>query len=676
MAVGIKMMTQYVLSILMASAMVVSAQQAFFVSPLGEDTNPGTAEKPFKSFQKAKESVAKVIPSMRNDITVTFAGGTYPVSETITFGPQDSAKGDFTITYKAASGQTPIFTGGMPVTGWEKHDSNLWKAPLKRDHKLRALYVNDQRAVMACIVFKLQALGGWGTYEVTAGQAPWAWVGGKAVDGVKYNAGDLPEIMRNPSDVEIENQTTWNKNFIGVREIVREGNQYIFKLQQPYGAIAQRIGWNAGLRLNGDHIIHNAFELLDAPGEFYFDRAEQMVYYYPRKGEKMSAAEVIAPVTETLLRIEGNVPNGLVKNLVFDGLTFAHSDYNLMDIAGSCGKATVQGATIYTAFANSNWHLDAYRAYDVLPGAIIANGIENVEFIRNTITHTGCDGLAMNNGIKNVRVIGNIIRDAGGSAVVVGHPQHVYENDTPDLKHADGVGIEQETYKAGTEMAPRNVVIANNYLPMNAALFNGHSVITVFLANGVEIVHNWVPSAPYSGMNVGWGWCDFDGVAKKPRGSFKADRISVFPGKPTTVAGNNMIRANRIEETMSILRDGGGIYTLGSMPGSRIERNYVRDTEKAIYTDEGSANILCSFNVIQSPYRYAHSADARGRKHDIVADHYFITDKKLSMNPPKTQFINDVLCDADNWPSEAQKIIDESGLEPEWKYLATESSEK
>ncbi|WP_174267055.1 hypothetical protein [Streptomyces sp. SLBN-31] len=35
------------------------------------------------------------------------------------------------------------------MTGWTQHSGNFWKAPLNRDNKLRALYVNDRRAQMA-----------------------------------------------------------------------------------------------------------------------------------------------------------------------------------------------------------------------------------------------------------------------------------------------------------------------------------------------------------------------------------------------------------------------------------------------------------------------------------------------------------------------------------------------
>ena len=93
---------------------------------------------------------------------------------------------------------------------------------------------------------KIRAQGGWGTYTITAGQAPWAWQSGQAADGIQYNRADFPKIRHNLGDVEIENQTTWNKNFVGVRGIGTEGDKNIFKLQQPYGAIAQQIGWTPG----------------------------------------------------------------------------------------------------------------------------------------------------------------------------------------------------------------------------------------------------------------------------------------------------------------------------------------------------------------------------------------------------------------------------------------------
>ncbi len=643
----------------------------FFVSPLGSDRNVGSRQQPFQTLAKAQEAVRTVIPGMSGNIVVTIAGGAYPMQAPLVLSPEDSATGKYRIIYQAAAKETPVFTGGVPVTGWEPYKNGIWKAPLKRDHKLRALYVNGHRAFMARSE-GIRAQGGWGEYKVTAGQAPWAWETGNVMDGVKYNSSDLPLITRNASDVEIACQTTWNMNFIGVREITTDNGKYILKLQQPYGAIAQRIGWKAGLTFSGTHFVQNAFELLKRAGEFYFDRAEGTVYYIPRPGEDMTTASVVAPVTETLLEFRGEPLKRRVRNISFEGLTFAYTDYNLLDVAGSQGAATVQGACLNTAFANPNWHLDVYRAYDVLPGAVVINGVDGVEFIRNTIVHTGCMGLVMSNDINNLRVIGNLIADTGGGAISIGHPQHVYENDTADLKAPNGVGIEHEKFPAGTESIPRHVLVSNNFLPADAALFGGHSIITLFFGEDVEIVHNWIPNAPYSGMNVGWGWCDFDGSAvASSREWGRGERPAVLPGKPTTVCRNNLVRANRVEDTMSVLHDGGGIYTLGNQPGTVIERNYVRHSQRAIYTDEGSANMLLRENVTQGPYENAQFAQNWGRKHSLRFEKYFISDPRWDIAAPDCKF-DYVHCPNAEWTKEAKEIIDESGIEPAFQDIVQE----
>jgi hypothetical protein len=651
-----------------AAELSSSPTREFFVAPNGSDSHPGTAAKPFRSLEKARDAVRPLLAQAQGDVVVTLRGGTYPVRKTILFGPEDSGRGTHRVIYRAARGETPLFTGGVPVTGWTPTKNGIWKAPLDRKEKLRALYIGSARAVMANSGKKIRAQGGWGTFTITAGQAPWAWQSGQAADGILYNASDLPRITHNVSDVEIENQTTWNKNFVGVREITTEGDKYVFKLQQPYGAIAQQIGWDAGLTLKSEQIIHNALELLDQPGEFYFDRAEKTIYYIPRSGENLKTAQVIALVTETLIELAGRPLKHRVRNLSFEGLSFAHSDYNLMEIDGSYGTATLQTACINTVFANPNWHYDVYRAYDVLPAAIIGNALEHITFTRNTIAHTGCQGIVMSNDINDVRIVGNVIRDSGGSAITIGHPQHVYENDPADHKHAEGAGIEHEKFPAGTESIPRRVLIANNFLPDNSALFHGHTVITVFFSEDLTIEHNWIENSPYTGINLGWGWCDFDGYEGTNHPEWgQAPRPSVLPGKPTVVAGKNTIRANRLERTMSLLDDGGGIYTLGRQPGTIIERNYIRQTTFGIYNDEGSTKIINRANVVQGPYQRVHTTGDHGRKHDIDILDYFVTDNVWFVSSPNTRVTGHTVCPNAIWPAEAQAIINESGLQADYR---------
>ena len=60
-----------------------------------------------------------------------------------------------------------------------------------------------------------------------------------------------------------------------------------------------------GLQGTGHHLIQNDYELLDKPGEFYFDKTEKMLYYIPRENEDLSSAEVVVPRLETILDYKG-----------------------------------------------------------------------------------------------------------------------------------------------------------------------------------------------------------------------------------------------------------------------------------------------------------------------------------------------------------------------------------
>ena len=92
---------------------------------------------------------------------------------------------------------------------------------------------------------------------------------------------------------------------------------------------------------------------MTSPGHFYFDKTAGTLYYYPRSGEDMSTADVEAPVTEQLLiDIAGTSNTSRIKNLTFQGITFANTDYNLYKVATSYGKSSVQGDTVYIAYGD------------------------------------------------------------------------------------------------------------------------------------------------------------------------------------------------------------------------------------------------------------------------------------------------------------------------------------
>lgn len=625
-----------------------ATQASYYVSPTGNDDNPGTISAPFKTITKARDVVRSINQNMSGDIYVYIRGGIYNVTKTINFGPQDSGNNGYRIYYQGYQEEKPVINGATKVTGWTKHSGNIYKATLERGTKLRNLYVNDIRASMASKT--VTARGGYGTYSVTAGQATWAWTSGSNSDGVKYNTSDVPNITKNKDDLEIVNGTTWNENIVCVRDVITTSDNYrALLLQQPYGAIAQLPGWGAAFTTSGTHTIYNAFEFLDSPGEFYFDKSTKTLYYYIRSGEDMANADVEAPIVEKLIDVSGTSNTNRVKNITFQGITFTNTDYNLVNVGGSYGKATCQAADAFIAYYNGNWHDTKYELLDTLPAMINVTSSDSIDFLGNIVKHSGNDGISMVNDVVNSNITGNYITDITSSGITVGHPQHVYEGDKGS----------HSKYSPGVEGICRNNSITNNLIYNTSTThgFGGCAAITAFFVDSLKITYNQIQTTSYNGINLGWGWRNF---------------------KDSTTCKNNTISYNRLINTLNRLHDSGAIYTIGQMPGTNINMNYVKGIPPAtsgptygLHNDEGSAYITENDNVldIDPGVKYTINCEDFGEKHDLTILRTYATVNKMGVNPPNSRIDAPIAISDNVWPLTQYNTCLNSGIQEEYRNI-------
>ena len=631
-----------------------AADAELYVSQDGDDSNAGTKDKPLQTLAGARDAVRKLKAETAGNITVNFRGGVYRMTEPVTFDTRDSAPDGCRIIYQAYEGETPVFSGAKQVTGWKKYNDKLYAAPLDRDYKLRNLYVNDHRANMGSI--RAEAQGGWGEYGITAGQADWAWVSGVKSDGVKYRAGDFPRIESNTDDLEIVNGTTWNENIVCTRDVKYENGTLVLLMQQPYGAIAQTPGWGCAFNCGGWHTIYNAFEFVDEPGEFYFDKTAKMLYYYPYDWEDMSEADVEAPFADRLITIAGTSASDRVQNLTFSGITFAHTDYLLTDVAGSHGKTTCQAAQTYTAFADSNWHQYKYEMVDTLPGVINVTNADAVNFTGNVIKHTGADGLSMPNDVVNSTVSGNYITDITSSGITIGHPQHVYIG--------DGDGSNKEKYPRGVEGICKNDTVCDNLLYDISVVhgFGGCAAVTAYFVDSVKILRNQVQKTAYNGIHLGWGW-------------------NMFLDSET--CRDNQICYNRVIDAVNRLHDSGAIYTIGQMPGTVINENYVDGIPAGgfgaptygLHNDDGTAWIEEFDNVldISKDVTYTINCEDFGIKHHLNIKRTYATVNKMGKNPPDCDIDPPIVVADAVWPQKQYEICVNSGLQDTFKSIMPEN---
>ena len=625
-------------------------QAVFYVSPDGSDSGDGTVGSPFATLERARDEVRKINGSMTGDIIVYLRGGDYRITEPVEFDTRDSGSGGHTVRYEAFKGETPVINGAQKVTGWTKYNDKLWSAPLDRDIKLRNLYVNDRRADMGSV--QVQAKGGYGDYYVTAGQADWAWDSGRKSDGIVYDAGSMPRITSNFDDLEVVNGTTWNENIVCSRDIKYDGGSMILLMQQPYGAIAQTPGWGAGFTTSGTHTIYNAFSFVDSEGEFFFDKTEKVLYYYPRSGEDMTTADVEAPVADCLVKIAGKSTSDRVENISFSGLTFANTDYQLTDVAGSHGKTTCQAAQCYTAFADSNWHSKNYEMVDTLPAAVHITSSDSIKLTGNIVKHTGADGISMTNDVINSEVSGNFVTDITSSGITVGHPQHIYIG--------DGDGSNREKFPRGVEGVCKNDLITQNLLYDISVVhgFGGCAAITAYFVDSVKILSNTIEKTAYNGIHLGWGWCNF---------------------KDSTTCRDNQICYNRVINSLNRLHDSGGIYTIGQMPGTIINENYVQGIPAGgfgaptygLHNDEGTTYIEENDNVLEiSPdVTYTINCEEYGDKHHLTIKRTYATVNKMGKNPPYSDIDTPIVVSDNVWPFRQYKVCLNSGISDDYRGL-------
>ena len=268
----------------------------FYVAPNGKDNSPGTAAEPFATVAKAQDAVRrKAAAGLDHDVVVQIRGGVYPQTETLVFGPEDSGTEKHSITYAAAPGEKVVLSGGRTITGWKKGAGAIWTAELPEVKAgkwyFRQLFVNGRRAIRA----RTPNAGQWWTLKPRAGNRD-------ANDATITLGVDHPiRAWKNITDVEVN----WLINNDGTRKrlgSVREADN-TFTLPPPHN-------WPHGFPREYNIsfpkgacpcYFENALEMLDQPGEWYLDRQTGMLSYWPREGEDLTRAEVVAPVVQNTL---------------------------------------------------------------------------------------------------------------------------------------------------------------------------------------------------------------------------------------------------------------------------------------------------------------------------------------------------------------------------------------
>ena len=447
------------LSMMLSYNFVYAAQAnivEYYVSADGNDANNGSIDSPFKTLEKARDTV-RGISKENTNINIYIRGGEYRFNSSFELSAADSGSDTCSIVYSAYNNEKVIFRGDVDlgINDYISENGNIRTYDLKKygisdfgnipkigKSNVSELFADD----------KAQTIARWPNYDYAK---------------VKAAVQSSPIIFT--ADERCKNWVENDAYAVGMWQYnwAVEG----LKIESVAGSnVSLQSGNVYPVTYGARYYAHNILSELDCPGEYYIDRTDGILYYYPVEGVSSITLSVLSePI------IKGN----LLKNVSFYGIEFKNTRDAAIDIDGYTGGAvkncTVHntadsGIVIKNASGASVVNCELYDTGKVavrLAGGDTAdltagnNRIENCRiYCSPRLEDVGFGGIYMS-GVGNT-IKGCEIFDMPKEAIgFVGNEHLITENEIYDVcKNADDCGA---IYRGGT-WVERGTHISRNYI--------------------------------------------------------------------------------------------------------------------------------------------------------------------------------------------------------------------
>lgn len=481
----------------------------------------GTLTSPYKTIATAKLAVRSYLLNFNLgcDVNVIIRGGEYFLGQTLEFASSDSGENGHKIIYKPYNGEIVKVSGGMLVGSPWSNDSKPGVKKILLNNsivtELRQLYINEIPATRARRGLNISnpTNSGANTYINVPTGSP---------------------IPTNQSDIELVTTWKWFNDRLKVQSL----SATTITVSNDFGVsnheYLSRLEW-----------MENAYEFLDSPNEWFYNKHTGYLYYYPPSNVTMTTARVIAPLLQHLIAATD------LKDVVFENLIFKDATWLEPNIKGYHPK---QASVYYTN--PSSWSSS-------VPGNLKFTNCSNVTVRNCEIKNCGGEGIAVDGAnTENIVITENEIHNISSSGIRVGR--------------------EVASWTSITEVS--GVEITNNKIHDVAREFFSSVGIFLMMVSDIDIVNNEIYNLPYSGISTGYSWTNNE----------------------VTPLGNITIQSNDIHHVLTMLSDGGAIYNLGfhNSP-SIISNNYIHNIPShssipaprvPIYLDQASENITVTNN--------------------------------------------------------------------------------